>query len=1140
MAEKNFARSGTADTDFLADDDPLSELARIVGYDPRPAPHVLVEDAPIEAPEPVAAARQQPAAFALEDELLREFELYDAPRLDPVDHIESYRAPEPVDVPAEIYPAGDDTGQATVAASPAEDFPSEAGAEPEFEAGYRSAGADEVDAADLVSAGEPQVVEPAADVPAFSADVAGWPVLGPVEPVQLDPADDARTGLPRVWTEPRFSEDPQVVAYEPVSVRDPEEHEIAARDVPADEPRGHAQGYPSHATVAHEAESRSEPVFLGFQPSDFPDIEPPSADIDLDRELELSLGSAFADEAASEDGRDMRAAALRDEPPAAASGGAGPDLADLPHDAVDPIHEEQGRDIHEERGYGEMSEPDVDAEAAVYAGLASVAYVDEPVVEEGVARSLMHPADDQAAFEPATAYAAPTVDYDPDATVTHHGSEAHAGDWHGETAEEVFHAEPSYAVTDVAPADNAFDLDDLLAEVERFPVPEPHGRSLSAETFASRDTSFATSGDAGADRPFFSRATPVARSEALAGAEPAAVEMPEPSPAETPVLAAPEEEVTPKADDLAAVDLAFENFELELDDLDLDLDPADFTVEEPEPQPAAAANAAVSMQGRGADRFIEPAPVRRQPRDEPPAVLPFDPSLIATTEEGVAPVADLNVPQLPVVEKEKPQAYASDYDFDIDAEMAQLFADPEASAHPQTAAEAEGAAPAVFPAETRSGPDEFEKALEEDFRRSMNETDRMAIPIDAGRANAPNAGEGYEDPSGRGRKILLAACAASLVLLAGIGAYAWMSGGGEATGEPRVILADNDPIKMIPKERGGKTVPNQDKAVYDRVAGQIDRGPQQEQLVTSVEEPIDVVQRTLTPETLPLEGRDDGPLDGATPVSEAESRLLPGVEQVTTEKEAESAPVITPRKVRTMIVKPDGTLVAREEIEPEPSGEAASSDMAEGGETAARLAAPTSGTVDADASVADTNPAALDGAASTTANADTAGATTPLEEVASANIDETAPVRVVRTTTIGANDTADNTPVPESRPADQPVSVVGTVTDQGNVRDGQTAEADTAATTQTAAETRVAAANPGGYVIQIASLPSEAEAQRSYDNLSARFAGVIGGRGVDIRRADIPNKGIYYRVRIPAGSREEANALCSRYKSAGGSCLVTR
>lgn len=77
-------------------------------------------------------------------------------------------------------------------------------------------------------------------------------------------------------------------------------------------------------------------------------------------------------------------------------------------------------------------------------------------------------------------------------------------------------------------------------------------------------------------------------------------------------------------------------------------------------------------------------------------------------------------------------------------------------------------------------------------------------------------------------------------------------------------------------------------------------------------------------------------------------------------------------------------------------------------------------------------------------------------------------------------------------------------------------------------------------MIQIASLPSEAEAQSSYAKLSSKFSSIIGGRGVDIKRAAIKNKGTYYRVRIPAGSKQEAAALCDRYKKAGGSCLVSK
>jgi len=77
-------------------------------------------------------------------------------------------------------------------------------------------------------------------------------------------------------------------------------------------------------------------------------------------------------------------------------------------------------------------------------------------------------------------------------------------------------------------------------------------------------------------------------------------------------------------------------------------------------------------------------------------------------------------------------------------------------------------------------------------------------------------------------------------------------------------------------------------------------------------------------------------------------------------------------------------------------------------------------------------------------------------------------------------------------------------------------------------------------VIQIASLPSQADAQKSYQSLSNKFGSVIGGRGVDIKAAEVAGKGTFYRVRIPAGSKEQAVALCEKYRSAGGSCLVAR
>ena len=135
---------------------------------------------------------------------------------------------------------------------------------------------------------------------------------------------------------------------------------------------------------------------------------------------------------------------------------------------------------------------------------------------------------------------------------------------------------------------------------------------------------------------------------------------------------------------------------------------------------------------------------------------------------------------------------------------------------------------------------------------------------------------------------------------------------------------------------------------------------------------------------------------------------------------------------------------------------------------------------------------------------------------------------VAEEVTAAPAETADAAPFGE-RPADQPVTIVG-----------QTGGQKTPAETQVAsADPRPAPAN-GAYSIQIASTPSPEAAKSTYAALSRKFGGVIGGKGVNIQKANVEGKGTVYRVRIPAGTKQEATALCSDYKSAGGNCFVTR
>jgi len=98
--------------------------------------------------------------------------------------------------------------------------------------------------------------------------------------------------------------------------------------------------------------------------------------------------------------------------------------------------------------------------------------------------------------------------------------------------------------------------------------------------------------------------------------------------------------------------------------------------------------------------------------------------------------------------------------------------------------------------------------------------------------------------------------------------------------------------------------------------------------------------------------------------------------------------------------------------------------------------------------------------------------------------------------------------------------------------------------------TRMAAINPvqtapatngGSYLVQVSSQKNEADAQASYRALQSKFPNVLGSRSPVIKRADLGDKGVYYRAMIgPFGSSEEATQLCGSLKTAGGQCVVQR
>ena len=1104
MADKRLAYDTRGKDDMFADDDPLAELARIVGFEPRIAANTVDEP-----------QRQEPV-LDLEDELLREFESYDAPRpLAASDHqaepvtqqVEAYDYVEPVqeDVPS----IGEELVPTVVF-----DFETPV-VEPEFR--------DATAVAPEVAAPEPVAVNWEAPVADDWAPVPTKPVAVSAEPPATFTAYGGARDLIEELELSIGGALPAAPSIQP----------------PAKAPQWSAASIRLPIANFH-APRREEPVLTELA-IEAPIVEPAQVEAFAGKpesvaESEFTVEPEVVVPDVAEEPLPVAAVEAADFEPVAASFGFPAEI-----------------DRHEE-----------------------VAFPEEPVaVSEDIAAF-------EEPVEPANAgfdliAAAAEGDVHPDAALT----EA--------LPEPAFDAE-------------TFDLDDLLADVSRYPVPQRAAASVASESVAAAPEPVvappapqpapvpaASVFEAPVfeapvfDTPFFeapvarasvqptviapvpmSRATPVLRQpEAPKPIVRAPVE-----PVSQPIAPAP---VVARQPELEAEDpFAGHDFELDLAGIELELADLNFAEPQtpqskPEPEPVQVAPVVAAQPAprpQPAPVFMpepQPAPVsyaKPAPVSESTDDLPFDPSMISDPEDRPETVEDMHVPTLPPVEHPEPVAKTADFDFDLDAEIASFFEPAKrqekapvapAWASPATAATAAAVAkPAnsVF----ADGLDDFERALEEDFRRSVREPVERRENVSE--VHIESASQTADFNRARSMRRLLAA-AAMLVVFAGgaYGVYTWVSNGPGlsivSSGEPRVITADKDPVKVVPENPGGKTVPNQDKAVYDRVAGAAEE-PKQKALVSSDEAPIDVVQRTLTPEVSPDD--NEGSADQVMPTAVGETqdpRLLPDHDNTAdaSASDNDAAPSVSPRKVRTMIVKPDGTLVAREELAPAeqsaPVNDVASAPPAAQPATTPSAASFPASTGNQVASTAippvGTAPAAQTVAKVAEANAANANQVDP-------------PVRAVKTTPIADAASAvatDTAPVPTARPAEQPVNVVGTVTENGNVRPTaqqkptQVASAPAAAAAAQPAQQAPAAAS-GGYGIQIASLPSEDEAKKSYSSLSKKFAGVLGGRAYEIRKADIAGKGTFYRVRIPAGSKDEAAALCEQYRSAGGSCLISR
>ncbi|MER8705079.1 SPOR domain-containing protein [Mesorhizobium sp. M1088] len=580
--------------------------------------------------------------------------------------------------------------------------------------------------------------------------------------------------------------------------------------------------------------------------------------------------------------------------------------------------------------------------------------------------------------------------------------------------------------------------------------------------------------------------------------------------------------------------------------------------------------------------YTEAAPTsRQQPSayDEMPDVETVD-----VPERVVALADDLDIPELNF-DDDEPVAPAYD---DLDADFASLLTEMNATD--------------IAPAPVRSAgyDDEYDAGFASGYKQDRSETRAYGAkpaeaPVSAAAASYADAADGFDlgplpggqpvsqaddftfdeldyDPEldeemsvpglaergaerqPRRRGLLIGAVVGAVAIAGGLGAFALTLGGKSGGDAPVIVKADNRPIKIKPENPGGTVVPNQDNKVYDAVVkGTKPAEPVQQKLVTNTEEPVDLKANEPESRVVDLSPNDPDAADdidapgtaasdtdgagtnapgtsasdsstlGASAAGAAETAAAPApksedrIAQVLQEAEKGATPeivAVAPRKVRTMVVKPDGSLVARED----PAPAAPQMAAAEPADPAPQHVAPSA---QADAAAQTGTVPLIDQITSDPKIGDQ-----PSGDQAETSKLQPAPkpdtkAEAKPSASKQSASTPATVPVAPQRPSDQPVDVVG------EVKPDQVASIDPAA------------AGAGSWSIQIASQPTVESAQATYQDLQRRYGSVLSGRTANIVKAEIAGKGTFYRVRVPAQSRNEAIKLCTSYKAAGGNCFVS-
>jgi hypothetical protein len=76
--------------------------------------------------------------------------------------------------------------------------------------------------------------------------------------------------------------------------------------------------------------------------------------------------------------------------------------------------------------------------------------------------------------------------------------------------------------------------------------------------------------------------------------------------------------------------------------------------------------------------------------------------------------------------------------------------------------------------------------------------------------------------------------------------------------------------------------------------------------------------------------------------------------------------------------------------------------------------------------------------------------------------------------------------------------------------------------------------------VQLGALRSHQEAEGMWQRLAARHGDVLGGKAHRVVMAEIPGKGVFYRLRVGVGSAAAGSSICSTLQRRSQACLLVR